>query len=48
MHRDVVNTRTVVNNIHNMLKSQEGVGYQPRLVSVTRILSLTEYTLIIA
>ena len=48
IHRDVVNTRIVVNNIHNMLKSQEEAGYQPQLVSVIRILSLTEYTLTIA
>ena len=44
IHQDVVNTRTVVNNIHNMLKGQEGAGYQPLLVSVTHTLSLTEYT----
>ena len=35
----------IVNSIHNMLKSQEWTGYQPQLVSVTCILSLTEYTL---
>ena len=48
MHRDVMNTRMIVNSIHNMLKNQEGVGYQPPLVSVSRILSLAKYTLIIA
>ena len=48
IHQDVVNTRTVVNNIHNMLKSQGGAGYQPLLVSVTCILSLTEYILTVS
>ena len=48
IHRDVVNTRTVVNNIHNMLKNQEGAGYQPQLVNVTRILFLTKCTLTVA
>ena len=37
IHRDVVNTRTVVNNIHNMLKGQEGANKQQLLVSVTRV-----------
>jgi len=45
IHQDVANTRTVVNKIHNILKSQEGASSQPQLVSVTRILSLTEHTL---
>jgi len=48
IHRDVANTRTVVNKIHNILKSQEGAGSQPQLVSVTRILSLTEHILTVA
>ena len=43
IHQDVANTRTVVNKIHNMLKSQEGAGSQPQLVNVTRILSLAEW-----
>ena len=48
IHQEVANTRTVVNKIHNILKSQEGTGSQPQLVSVTRILSLTERTLTVA
>jgi len=48
IHQDVANTRNVVNKIHNILKSQEGAGSQPQLVSVTRILSLTEHTLTVA
>jgi hypothetical protein len=35
----------MVSDIHNMLKSQEGIGDQPQLVSVARTLSLAEYTL---
>jgi len=45
IHQDVVNTQNVVKNIQNMLKSQEGAGHQPQLVSVTRTLSLTGYKL---
>ena len=48
IHQDVANTRTVVDKIHNILKSQEGAGSQPQLVSVTRILSLTEHALTVA
>ena len=48
IHQDVANTRTVVNKIHNILKSQEGAGSQPQLVSVTRILFHTERTLTVA
>ena len=48
IHRDVVNTRTVVNKIHSILKSQEGAGSQSQLVSVTRILPLTEHALTVA
>ena len=44
IHRDVANTRTVVNNIHNMLKSQEGADGQHLSVSVTHAPSATEYT----
>jgi len=36
VHRDVVNTQTVVYDIRNMLKNQEGTGGQPHPVSVTR------------
>ena len=45
IRQDVVNTRNVVNNIQHMLKSQGGAGSQPQSVSVTRVLSLTEYAL---
>lgn len=38
VHRDVVNTQTLIYDIHNLLKSQEGAGGQFQLVSVTRIL----------
>jgi len=48
IHQDVANTRTVVNKIHNILRSQEGAGSQPQLVSVTRTLSITEHTLTVA
>jgi len=48
IHQDVVNTQNVVKNIQNMLKSQEGAGHQPQLVSVTRILSLNEYILTVS
>jgi hypothetical protein len=48
IHRDVVKTQTVVNNIHDMLKGQEGGGYQPQLVSVTRIPPLARYTLTVS
>jgi len=48
IHQDVVNTQNVVKNIQSMLKSQEGAGHRPQLVSVTRILSLTEYILTVA
>ena len=48
IRHDVAKIQTVVNNIHNMLKSQEGAGYQPQLASATRIPSLTEYILIVA
>ena len=34
--RDIANTQTVVYDIHNTLKNQEGAGGQPHLVSVTR------------
>ena len=48
IHRDVVKTQTAVNEIREMMKGQEGAGYQPQLVSVTRILSIAEYTLTVA
>ena len=48
IHKDVANTRTVVDKIHSILKSQEGAGSQPQLVSVTRILSPTEHALTVA
>ena len=48
IHQDVANTRTVVNKIHDILRSQEGTGSQPQSVSVTRILSLTERILTVA
>ena len=48
IHRDVVKTQTAINDIRDMMKAQEGAGYQPQLVSVTRILSIAEYTLTVA
>ena len=36
IHQDIANTRTVVNSIHNMLKSQEATNHQSQSVSVTR------------
>jgi len=48
IRRDVANTRNVVSNIQNMLKSQGGAGSQPQSVSVTGVLSLTEYTLTVS
>jgi hypothetical protein len=48
IHRDVVKTQTAVNDIRDMLKGQEGAGYQPQLVSVTRTPSLTRYTLTVS
>ena len=48
VHRDVTNTKALVSDIHNMLRSQEGIGGQLRLVSLARSLSLTEYTLTVA
>ena len=48
IHHDVLNTRTVINNIHNMLKCQEAAGYKLQLVSVTRILSFAEYIFTVA
>ena len=35
IHQEVANTRTMVNKIHNILKSQEGTGSQPQSVGVT-------------
>jgi len=43
-----MSTETVVCDIHHMLKSQQGVGGRPQLVSATRTPSLAEYTLIVA
>jgi len=45
VRRDVADTQTMVSNIHTMLRSQEGIGGRPRLVSVARNLLLTGYTL---
>ena len=46
LHQDIVNTQNMVRNIQNMLKSQELVtSHQIQSVSVTRIMSLTEYIL---
>ena len=47
IHRDVVKIGTAVNDMRDMMKGQEGVGYQSQMVSVTRTLSLAEYTLTI-
>ena len=44
VHRDVVNTQTMVSDIRHMLKSQEGAGSQHLSVSVTHAPSATEYT----
>jgi hypothetical protein len=38
----------MVCEIHNMLESQQWAGDQPQLVSATRRVSLTEYTLTVA
>ena len=38
LQRDVVNTQTLVRDIHNLLKGKEGAGGQLHSVSVTRIL----------
>ena len=43
IHRDVVKTQTVVNDIHDMLKSQGGVDGQHLSVSVTHAPSAIEY-----
>jgi len=48
IRQDVVNTRNVVNNIQNMLKSKEGASHQPQSVSDTRTLSLAGYILTVA
>jgi len=45
VHHGVTNTQAMISNIHNMLKSREGIGGPPQLVSIARTLSLTEYTL---
>jgi len=45
IRRDVANTQAIVSNIHNMPRSQEGIGGQPQPVSVARTPSLAEYTL---
>ena len=47
IHRDVVDTQTAVNDIRDILKGQEGAGYQPQSVSVTRTLSPAECILTI-
>ena len=47
VHRGVVNTQTMVSNIHGMLKSQQGTGGQPQLVSI-RTLSPVRYTLTVS
>ena len=44
IHRDVVKTQTVVNDIRDMLKSQGGADSQHLLVSVTHGPSVTEFT----
>ena len=44
IHRDVVKTQIVVNDIRDMLKNQEGAGDQHLPVSVTYAPSTTEYT----
>ena len=41
VHRDVVDTQTLVHDIHNLLKGQEGASGQLQSVSVTHILLLT-------
>ena len=41
VHRDVVNTQTLIHDIHNLLKGQEGAGSQLQSVSVARILPLS-------
>jgi len=42
VHRGVVKTQTMVYDIHSMLKSQQGAGGQPQLVSTAYTLSLIE------
>ena len=36
VHRGVMNTQTVVSDIHYMMRSQRGAGGQPQLVIATR------------
>jgi len=36
VHRDVTNTQALVSDIHNMLRSQEGIDGQLQLVSLAR------------
>jgi hypothetical protein len=43
-----MSARTMVSEIYNTLKSQEGAGGQPRAVSVARTLSPAEYTLTVS
>jgi len=49
IRREVVSeVQAIASDIRDMLKSQEGAGSQSQLVSVTRILSLTEHALTVA
>ena len=48
VRRDVADTQTVVYDIRNMLKGQQGVGGRPQSVSITHTLSPAEYTLTVA
>ena len=43
IRRVVSEVQTIASDVRHMLKSQEEAGSQPQLVSVTRILSLTEH-----
>ena len=48
VHRGVVRTQTMVSDIHDMLRSQQGAGGQPQSVSATGTLPAAEHTLTVA
>ena len=48
IRRDVVETKTAVNDIRDTLKGQEGASRQPQSVSVAHTLCLAEDTLTIS